>query len=71
MGAYMKLIINKTHNGNQIGTVEATFTSPEPYIAYLSLFNVEIEYKDALKDVVEDDVVELTLSIDQDYAISH
>lgn len=67
----MKLIINKTYLGNSIGTVEASFTSPESYIAYLSLFNIEIDYKDAMTDIIEDETVELTLSVEQDYLVSH
>lgn len=66
----MKLVIHRTYQFEVIATAEAVMSTPLEYIAYLKKFNVEIDMIDAVKDIVADEEITLTLPIEMDYSIN-
>ena len=66
----MKLVIYRTFKSEVVATSEVTLRTAEEYIAYLRKFNVQIDMKDAVKDIVVGEQVDLTLPLEMDYSLS-
>ena len=66
----MKLVIHRTYKLQVVAVVNTVVTTPVEYITYLRKLNVEIDMLDAIKDIVANQQVDLTLPIEMDYDLS-
>ena len=65
----MKVVINRTYKAQLVSTENTEVNSPLEYISFLKKFNVEIDMVDAIKDIIADEEVCLSLPVEMDYAV--
>ena len=69
MGAFVRLLIFKTYKKVLIGKAEFSVATIKDYKGVLSKFGIEIDDVDATTDLISGRDVELTIPVDQDYAL--